>query len=205
MVQVHRYIMVYVIRRIFTVCRMAALALLVTIFSAAAVAVSGQGDTAPSEYQVKAAYLYNFARFVEWPDTAFSGPQAPFILGILGEDPFGDVFDSVHGKTVKGRTFIAKKIKDLQETTSCHILFVGASEKGRWESIFKFLQRGSVLTVGDSEGFAKAGGVVNFVVMDKSVAFEVNVDAAARERLSFSSRLLNIAVIVHDARKPEGK
>src|SRR3990172_10895387 len=81
--------------------------------------VSAQ-ESRPTEYQVKAAYLYNFARFVEWPDTAFNGPQAPFILCILGEDPFGDAFDSVHGRTVKGRTFIAKKKRDLQEITSCH-------------------------------------------------------------------------------------
>jgi hypothetical protein len=159
----------------------------------------------PTEYQVKMAYLYNFARLVDWPAEAFDGPQAPFVLGILGENPFGHEFDSVNGKTVKGRTLIIKKINDVQDIKSCHILFVCASEKGRWQLIFKTLQRGNVLTVGDTEGFARAGGVVNFIVTDKNVAFEVNVDAAARKHLSFSSRILNIAVLVHDAAKPEGQ
>jgi len=159
----------------------------------------------PTDYKAKAAYLYNFARFVEWPEDAFDGPQAPFIIGILGEDPFGQAFDSVRGKTVKGRTLIIKKIDDVRESTSCQILFIGALERGKRQTILKALQHGSVLTAGDTEGFAKAGGVVNFVVTDKSVGFEVNVDAAQRKRLKFSSRILNIAVIVHDAAKPEGE
>jgi hypothetical protein len=158
----------------------------------------------PSEYQVKAAYLFNFAKFVDWPASAFSDAQAPFVLGILGENPFGDAFDSVQGKSVRGRAFVVKKFNAVENIPVCHILFISASEKGRWQTIFKALQNRNVLLAGDVEGFVRAGGVVNFIIVNKNVGLEVNVDSAARNGLTFSSRILNMARIVRGAPMREG-
>lgn len=179
--------------------------IVVTILIALGLTAGAGAENLPTEYQVKAAYLYNFAKFVEWPSDAFSDAKAPFVLGILGEDPFGNAFDSVRDKPVKGRIFVVKKFHDVRTITACHILFVSASEKGRWHPIFKALQHKQVLLVGDAEGFARAGGTVNFVIVNKTVSLEVNVDIAARDGLTFNSRILNMARIVHGAPEREGE
>lgn len=156
-------------------------------------------ERGPSQAQIKAAYLYNLAKFVEWPDRAFNGLQEPFVLGILGDDPFDDAFDRVRGKAVKGRTFVVKKFNDVHDIKASHILFISASEKRRWRPIFQALQHRPILLAGDTEGFAEAGGIVNFIVLNRNVSIEVNADAAARSGLTFSSRIMNIARIVRGA------
>ncbi len=157
------------------------------------------------EYEIKAAFLYNFAKFVEWPAEAFVDPQAPFVLGVVGEDPFGSVLaQTVGGKTVNGRQLMVRRFKHGEDLRGCHILFVSSSEKKHLAQILESLKGSSVLTVGETDRFAQFGGAVNFILEANKVRFEINVDAAARARLKLSSKLLALARIVADQRR-DGK
>ncbi|GLI38939.1 DUF4154 domain-containing protein [Geobacter hydrogenophilus] len=153
----------------------------------------------PSEYQVKLAFLLNFARFVEWPKDAFADANSPIILGILGDDPFGTSLASIKGKTIHGRKLLINKFKDVDDIRDCHILFVSSSEKNHLSRIMPFLRQAKILTVGDMRKFAQKGGVINFVVENDKVGFEINVDAGKRAGLQISSKLLSLARIVRDS------
>ncbi len=157
----------------------------------------------PSEYQIKAAFLYNFAKFVEWPADTFADPHDPIVLGIVGEDPFGSVLDKiVLGKTVNGRGLMIKRLKPGPDLRKCHILFISSSEKKHLAPILESLQGSSVLTVGETDRFAQSGGVINFILEENKVRFEINSETAARARLKISSKLLALARIV--ANQPNG-
>ena len=148
------------------------------------------------EYQVKAVFLYNFAKFVEWPDDM---PADALYIGIIGEDPFGPVLDKVvNGKTVGGRRLIVKRLKNPQQARECHIVFVGTSEKKRMRPILDTLHGAGVLTVSEMPGFSESGGVINFEIAGNKVHFDINVEAAERARLRVSSKLLSLAKIVRD-------
>jgi len=157
----------------------------------------------PTEYQIKAAFLYNFAKFVEWPTDAFADPRAPIVVGIVGEDPFGSVLDKiVLGKTVNGRVLEIKRLKPGPDLRNCHILFLNSSEKKHLAPILESLQGSSVLTVGETDRFAQSGGVINFIFEENKVRFEINSETAARAGLKISSKLLALARIV--ANQPNG-
>lgn len=153
----------------------------------------------PNEYQVKLAFLFNFTRFVEWPEDAFADARSPIILGILGDDPFGNDLETIKGKTIHGRKLIINKFKDVDDIRVCHILFVSSSERNRLPRITAFLKQSKILTVGDMKKFAQKGGVINFVVENNKVGFEINVDSGKRAGLRISSKLLSLARIVHDS------
>jgi len=163
-----------------------------------------------NEFQVKAAYLYNFGKFVEWPSAAFAQPDSPIVIGILGTDPFGALIDQiVENKKVGARSFVVKRLKwssDLKELRDCKILFVGASEKAHIDELIQIVKTLPILTVGETPGFAERGGVIRFVLEDNRVRFEVNVEAAHQAELTISSRLLTLARIIQQAaaetRKP---
>ena len=148
-----------------------------------------------SEYQVKAAFLYNFMKFVEWPGDGLTNPGT-LTLGILGKDPFGDALDEVRGKTAKGRRVVVLHLRQPEEARECDLLFVSASEKGRLSQILKAVQNARILTVADQEGFCQAGGMINLVFVKNRVGFEVNVGAASRARLRISSQFLRLARLV---------
>ncbi len=155
-----------------------------------------------TEYQIKAAFLYNFAKFVEWPGDAFSDSRAPIMLGIVGGDPFGKALDGVIlGKTVNGRSLVVRRFRRGEDLRTCHILFVSFSERKRLPHILESLKGSSVLTVGETDGFVHSGGVVQFLLEESRVRFEINPDAAARVRLKISSKLLAVARIVPDGRE----
>jgi hypothetical protein len=157
----------------------------------------GASAQAMGEYQVKAAFLYNFARFVEWPATAFGNDKEPFRICVIGKDPFGDTLEqAVRAKTVSGRSFVVAGISGPSHAADCQILFVSSSEKNRLPAIFRALPTAGVLTIGDTEGFAAQGGIVNFKLEGGRVRFEINVEAAERENLRISSKALTLAEIV---------
>jgi len=148
----------------------------------------------PGEYQVKAAFLYNFAKFVEWPARALPSTSPSMTLCVLGDDPFDrDLEQTVQGKTVGGRELVIKRFKVMQELTACHILFISASESRRLPQILAGLKGSHVFTVGDTEQFTELGGMINFVVQENKIRFEINVDAAERAALRLSSKLLKLA------------
>ena len=154
----------------------------------------------PTEYQVKAAFLYNFAKFVEWPIQDAPDTNAVFSIGILGQDPFGaDLEAVIRDQTVQGKPLIIKRAKRLQDLGSCQILFVALSEQDRLRSVLDNMPRG-VLTVGDEmPQFTAAGGMVALKRKGGYVRFAINVDAADHAGLKISSKLLNLTEVVHDA------
>jgi len=163
-----------------------------------------------SEYLIKAGFIFNFAKFVEWPSNAFTQPDSPIVIGILGTDPFGTIIDKiVQDKKIGTRGFIVKRLKwgaDVKELRECKILFVGASERAHMDELVQIVKGLPILTVGETPGFAERGGVIRFVLEDNRVRFEVNVVAARQADLTISSRLLTLARIIQqsavDSRKP---
>ena len=156
----------------------------------------------PPEYQVKAAYLYNFLKFVEWPEDAFPDSLAPIVIGISGDDPFGDALPQVIiGKTVQGRDLVIHKYHSGEDMRGAHILFINPLEKKRLPQILSSLRGSGVLTVADTEGFLEAGGMIQFVMENNRVRFAINVDATSRAGLKVSSKLLVLARTVTGAER----
>lgn len=148
------------------------------------------------EYQVKAAFLYNFAKFIEWPDAAFDDTTSPFIIGVLGEDPFGITLEqAVSGKTIRGRKLVIRRFIRGQ-LVNAHILFISSSEEKNLGQILENMRGSNILTVGNMERFARGGGAINFVMKGNKVRFEINIAAAERVGLKINSRLLRLAKIV---------
>jgi hypothetical protein len=154
------------------------------------------------EYRVKAVFLFNFAQFVDWPAAAFPDSQAPVVIGVLGDDPFGALLEeTVRGETLAGRPFEVRRYHRADEIKTCHILFISQSEADRLEEILAGLKRRPILTVGDGEGFSLQGGMVRFVTDKNRVRLRINLDAAQAADLTISSKLLRSAEIV-SSRKP---
>jgi YfiR/HmsC-like len=152
-----------------------------------------------SEYQIKAAFLYNFAKFIEWPPEKSRGADHPMKICIVGDDPFGSVLDeSIKDKTIGGRRLVVQRLKMGQNVKDCQVAFISSSEKTHARTFLEGLKGASVLTVGDTEGFAALGGVINFTMEENRVRFEINVDAAERAHLKISSKLLSLARIVKE-------
>lgn len=157
-------------------------------------AVRGQ---ATEEYKVKAAFLYNFAKFVEWPVQSFKGSSDPFVIGVLGKNSFGDALTTaVSGKTLDGREFRVKEVADARQAAGCHILFISSSERKQLETDLREIGIPGVLTVGETDNFAVNGGVVGFKIEGGNVRFQINVSAAKRQQLHISAKLLSLAEIV---------
>jgi hypothetical protein len=157
---------------------------------------AAQGDTA-GEYELKAAILYNLTRFVEWPPAAYSNPQAPTVLCILGRDPFGESLSSMVSKqNSNGRPVQIRHIPNDKEVGGCHVLYISSSERKQIAQILSTAARSNILTVGEIAQFAARGGMVQFGLEDKEVRFDVNLDAALRAGLKISSRLLVLARVV---------
>jgi YfiR/HmsC-like len=171
--------------------RLLELLILLSIMRYSAVAQSA------GEYQVKAAFLYNFAKFVEWPPSGFRSATAPLQICILGQDPFGqELRDLVSTKTVNGRKFEVDYVVDARLARACHILFIAASEKSRVKQILESVRGTVALTVSDTEGFAEQGGMIDFLLDNDRVLFEVNRAAAEQAGLKISSKLLGVAKAV---------
>ena len=150
-----------------------------------------------SEYQVKAAYIYNFAKFVEWPAQDFASPTAPIRLCLLNDQSFeSDLNQIVKGKKISGRPITVAPVQNGEQSRSCHILFINSSHNSEAQRIIEVLRNTSVLTVGESPGFVEEGGIINFVLQDDHVHFQVNHRAADQGGLHISSRLLSVATLV---------
>jgi hypothetical protein len=154
----------------------------------------------PSEYQVKAAFLYNFVKFVDWPATP-AAQEGPIELCVLGKDPFGGAIERViEGKTVNGRPLAVRRMAEIAGARSCHVLFVSASEAGHVGEIAKAVHGWSVLTVSEIDRFSERGGIITFLMEGQRVRFRINPKVAASAGLKISSKLLQLAVV-----RPEDK
>ena len=150
-----------------------------------------------SEYQIKAAYLYYFTTFVDWPSESYSRTDETVVVGVLGEDPFGAILDeTLRGKSVNSRKLVVKRFSSIKEARDSHVLFISSSERERLPSILKALEGAAVLTVGDLDQFASRGGQIAFRTEDKKVRFDINVAAVQRAHLKISAQLMKLGRIV---------
>jgi hypothetical protein len=164
--------------------------------------IPGSARGAPKEYQVKAAFLYNFAKFVEWPAVAFEKPQTPYSICVLGADPFGQVLDIAAAESVQGRRMMVRRLgDDLKNAAGCHILFVSPTGRSKLPAIFAALGQFPTLTVGEDEEFIRAGGCMRFYLLEDKVRFEISVQATEKARLKVSAKLLSLARVVKNGGK----
>lgn len=148
------------------------------------------------EYQIKAAFLYNFTKFVEWPAERFASATAPIVIGVFGRDPFGGELEKVvRDRKVNGRDLSIVLLRSLSEASAVHVLFVTTGEEKRFGSVAPASLAG-VLTVSESAQFTPSQGVVNFTAVDDKVRFEINADAAECAGLKISAQLLKLAILV---------
>lgn len=154
-------------------------------------------------YEVKAAYLFNFGKFVEWPPKVAAGTNAPFTICVLGKDPFGASLDStIAGEAIDGRSVLAKRFSKPQEALNCRVLFISSSEDAQLKEILATLEKTSVLTVSDISQFTRRGGMIQFVDDANKVRFEVNLTVAERAGLTLSSQLLKVAISIRRNSQP---
>jgi len=152
-------------------------------------------EAKPTEYQIKAAFLFNFAKFIQWPPSAFSRPAAPLLIGILGENPFHDDLSRVvQSKSVDEHPISVVECHSTADAIHCHILFISSSERNRLPEIIRSLKGTCVLTVAEMDHFTENGGMINFFLDSTKIRFEINNDAAANAGLRISSKLLALAV-----------
>ena len=160
-------------------------------------------DSSASEYQLKAAFLFSFAKFIDWPSSAFASPQSPFSICILGTDPFGSTIDdTLRGKAVGEHPVVIERAKEPGDVRHCQIVFVSSSEKLRLPDVLTSLQGANVLIVGEADRFADSGGTIQLMIEQKHVRFAINTDAAETSGLRISSKLLALAKIVHTGADP---
>lgn len=166
--------------------------MLAALVAAALLAPSLSG--AVSEYSVKAAFLLNFGKYVEWPEAALGNALD---ICVLGRDPFGSTLDeTVAGRTVGNRDVKARRVSDVSQAGGCNILFVSRDEQAHVDAVLANLAGSPVLLVGEQDRFARLGGMINFVEVDQKVRFEINEAAAKKAGLKISSQLLKLATIV---------
>jgi len=159
--------------------------------------VTAYAQHAPvSEYQVKAAFLYNFAKFIEWPQNADTADMQEFVIGIIGQDPFGSDISVIEGKSVNGQTLRVIQADSLNELKNIRVLFISSSAENRLGEILGKLRGQPVLTVGDTNGYANAGVMINLFKQESKIRFEINPAAAEEAGLRISSHLLRLARIV---------
>jgi hypothetical protein len=161
--------------------------------------VMAHAQTSMPEYQVKALFLLNFVKYVDWPATAASNANGPFVIGILGQDRFNDTLkDAAAGKAVNGRTIVIKHVSSTDDLGGCSVLFISSSENSRLVQILSKTGALPILTVGEDESFLDKGGVINFLLKDGKIQLEINLKAARQVKLQISSKLLSVAVAVKE-------
>jgi hypothetical protein len=174
---------------------------LILIAALAIAGASGANGPASIPDEVRAAFLLNFAKFVEWP--AVKGEQAgPLTFCVIGKDPLAEaLLRATWGKTIEGRSLVVRQLNDVVAARSCHVLFVSAAQQNRFAEIVAAVRVWSVLTVGESDEFLEQGGIINFFMEARRVRFRINSEAAVRAGLRISSKLLQLAASGADKRK----
>jgi len=147
------------------------------------------------EYQKKAEFITSFTRFVEWPERKFTQPDSPFVIGVYGSDSISTLLqEALQDRQIKGRPVVVRHLQNKEELHACHVLFISRSERDRLGPILGEVRRENVLTVGECDNFLSKGGVINFVNAGGAVRFQISIEAATREKLTVSSKLLQLSV-----------
>ena len=159
---------------------------------------AGAQAKTPSEYAVKAAFLYNFTKFVEWPSDVLDENDSLLQICVIGENPFGDELENIiEGKKVGGKSVMVTYAQSVKEAVFCDVVFISQSEKKKLNRILKVLTNRAILTVSDIDDFAERGGTIGFFVEDNRIRFKINIDTAEKAGLQISSKLLRLAQIVN--------
>ena len=175
--------------------RLTAILILIAI-TAAAVCVTVWGEERKlGEYEVKAVFLYNVAKFIEWPEKTLDN-SSKLTIYILGDDPFENNLDAIKGKLIKGKTVVVKQIDSAEGLKDAGILFISSSEKEQIKTILKGISGKPILTVGDTQSFAERGVMVNFYIENNKIRFEINMEAAKMSGLKISANLLKMGKII---------
>jgi hypothetical protein len=150
-----------------------------------------------TEYQIKAGFFFNFTRFVDWPESAFVTASSPILICVLGETPLTDlVTDVALGKVVNGRAVSIRRVKASDDLRQCNLLFISAEEERHTAEILASLKKTNTLTVGETPGFAQAGGMINFSIQENKVKLELNLEATTRAGLKVNSKLIAVSRLV---------
>lgn len=195
------------------------LIVLTSVLFMAAIDLKAADDAPSQEYQVKAAFLYNFLQFVDWPDEKLADTGESLIIGIIGKNPFGNAFEPIKDKKVKNKSVVIKhfesfeKLKksaekddqEIQTLRKCHLLFICSSEQQNLKEIIDTVKNDSILTVGEMDGFLDSGGVIHWFVEEKKIRFDINATAARQANIEIRSNLLRLAkrVIGEDVAKKQ--
>jgi hypothetical protein len=167
-----------------------------TILMAISMSLGYGSEPEFSEYEVKAAFMFNIPKFVEWPDRDPTENKGAIDLCVLGSDSFGSGLDQIAGKTVKGKRLLVKRIRSARDVKGCEMLFISGSEKERLNDIIETLKGTHILTIGDTSGYARRGVMINFYIDTGKVRFEINPDSTKTAGLVISAQLLKLAKIV---------
>lgn len=150
------------------------------------------------EAKLKAAYIFHFLQFIEWPDSTFANENSPIVLAVLGKDPFGKILDeTINSEKIGKRAIILKRIESVSEIGSCHVLYISSSEENKYKNILKHIGISPVLTISDIINFGLAGGDINFYIEENKVRFAINVQGVKESDLRISSKLLRLAKIIN--------
>jgi len=173
-------------------------------------------STFPHERRIKAAFLYNFLRFIEWPKEKMGDANEPMVIGLIGKDVFGDAFDDLKDRTIEDRPVVLKRFKGIDElkkedkdkkseqhpqieaVRKSHLLFICPSEKQQIKEILKLIEGYGVLTVADTEGFLESGGMINLLTEDNKIHFEINITVTKEAEFQVRSKLLRLAKRVYE-------
>ena len=161
----------------------------------------GADTQVPKEYQLKAAFLFNFLKFVEWPASRFGSADEPIVLGVFGDNPFGaGLENTVRDRKISGRGIVVRSVQNTADAKATHLLFVSAAEESRFGALREDLKAAGVLTVGESESFLKRGGIISFTIEGDKLRFDINMISADKAGLKISAQLQKLAKNV--LRKP---
>lgn len=204
MAHVTRHFLVMTVPRVFCARRKAlwgAVVSLILVFTCSLIDVKPAAGAEPLELRVKAAFLYKFASYVEWPESAFEQVDAPFTIAVVGADSIAaELKQAVAGRRVNDRPIAVKQLRPGESIAGTHILFLGSSVTPQLSSLLKAARPYPVLTVTESEGALAEGSVINFVMVDQRIRFEISRESANRSKLRLSSRLLAVAQHVTEGR-----
>ena len=165
---------------------------------------ASHGDAPTREYQIKLAFLHKFVKFVTWPGEAFQSADDPLRIAVYGRDAFSGSLNSIAGKIAKGRELTVHRVETVEDLVAYHVVFIPASAEEQISTILEALDHSPTLTVGETDGFATRGGMMNFVIVKNKVRFEINMQAADRAGLKISSQLLRAGILVRDSTSERG-
>jgi hypothetical protein len=181
--------------------RLARRCLLVSALLAVVLRPNGEarGDNPPafSEYQVKAAFIFNFPRYTEWPANAFAATNSPIVVAVVGQPPLAvELRKATRRRAIDGRSIVVKDFEPGEDPGGCHVLFISAAEQQRSSDLLDRYKEKGVLTVGETDDFLERGGIINLPRRQERIVMEVNLTAAGHAGIKISSKLLGVATVV---------